>query len=75
MNPSLNLEPVSKQHAAAIQRLATGHPDIVKLTRLPDPYPANGAEDWIAFAVPRHITGAEYSFVVKNDSNAVVGTL
>lgn len=73
MDQQVELEPVSEQHASLIQTLVTGHPDIVKFTRLPDPYPENGAEEWIQFAVPRHQKGDEYSFVVKNQKNQIVG--
>lgn len=74
MNQQVELEPVAEHHAPAVQQLATSHPNIVKFTRLPDPYPENGAEKWIQFAVPRHQKGDEYSFVIKNKSDQIAGT-
>jgi RimJ/RimL family protein N-acetyltransferase len=73
MNQNVELEPVAERHAPVIQTLATSHPDIVKFTRLPDPYPENGAKEWIQIAVPQHKDGKEYSFAVKNKTNEVVG--
>jgi|SRR5690625_980708 len=74
MNQQVKLEPVSEQHAPIIQRLVVSHPDIVKLTRLPDPYPANAAKEWIKSAIPRHKDGDEYSFVIKNKNDQIAGT-
>jgi RimJ/RimL family protein N-acetyltransferase len=74
MNQKVELEPVAERHAPVVQTLATSHPDIVKFTRLPDPYPEDGAKEWIQFTVPRHQKGDEYSFVVKNQSDQIVGT-
>ncbi len=56
-----------------MQRLATSDPAIAANTRLPDPYPPDGARQWIARAVPRHVRGEEYSFVILNAEGAVVG--
>lgn len=70
----ISLRPVQMEDAPAIQKLATSHPDIVKQTRLPDPYPKDGAEQWIQqHAVPRHKEGKEYSFVIQNQKKQIVG--
>ena len=73
MNHQVKLEPVAEHHAPVVQELATSHPAIVKLTRLPEPYPEDGAKEWIQYAVPRHKKGREYSFVVVNSSSEIVG--
>lgn len=70
---NVSIRPVRREDASAIQKLATSHPDIVKQTRLPDPYPEDGAEQWVQHAVPRHKEGKEYSFVIQNQEKQIVG--
>ena len=65
------LVPIVPKHAEAIQRLATTARSIVEQTRLPDPYPEDGAERWIQYAQPRHQRGEEYTFVVEHDCEVV----
>ena len=43
---TVRIEPLDRQHAPDIQRMAS-HPEIVATTRLPDPYPPNGAITFI----------------------------
>ncbi len=57
MGLSIHLEPVGPQHVPEVQKLVTSHPDIVGMTRMPDPYPDDGAATWIAQAVPLHEAG------------------
>lgn len=67
----VRIEPVQSHHADAVQALAS-NPEVVATTNLPDPYPDDGAEQWIAYVRPRHEAGDEYAFVVK-DGDTVVG--
>lgn len=69
----VEIRPVRMEDAPIIQKLATSHPDIVKQTRLPDPYPEDGAENWVRKAVPNHDREREYSFIIKNRKEQIVG--
>jgi ribosomal-protein-alanine N-acetyltransferase len=69
---SIHLEPLGPQHAPEVQKLVTSHPDIVGMTRMPDPYPDDGAATWIAHAVPLCAAGEWFVFVItRNDGQAV----
>ena len=57
------LVPVSEEHAPWLQKLASD-PAISDTTRLPSPYPDNGARQWIQYVVPRHAAGTEYAFSI-----------
>lgn len=69
---SIRLVPVGSEHAERIQALA-GHPDIVAMTRLPDPYPPDGALQFLRYVMPRHAAGVEYAFAVVHDAEGLVG--
>ncbi len=69
----VEIRPVRMEDASVIQKLATSHPAIVKQTRLPDPYPDDGAEQWLKQAVPKHKEGKEYSFAIQNHEKQIVG--
>ena len=73
MTSPVDLVPVAPGHAGAIQRLVTGSRDVVEQTRLPDPYPADGAAAWIEYVRPRHQRGEEYSFAVVDHEGRTVG--
>jgi len=75
MGLSIHLEPVGPQHASEVQKLVTSHPDIVGMTRMPDPYPDDGAATWIAQAVPRHEAGESFAFAIVRDDGQVVGMI
>lgn len=66
------LVPIASRHADAVQRLVASDRSIVEQTRLPDPYPEDGAQRWIDHARPRHEQGEEYTFAVEH-GGAVVG--
>lgn len=70
---NVSIRPIRFGDAPVIQRLATSHPDIVKQTRLPDPYPDDGAKQWLKQAVPKHNDGKEYSFAIQNQEKQIVG--
>lgn len=65
-----SIEPIAPRHAEAVQALAS-HPDVVATTNLPDPYPEDGAETWIAYVVPRMRDGAEYAYAIMKDGELV----
>jgi ribosomal-protein-alanine N-acetyltransferase len=67
------LEPFSKIHAPAVQRLA-GHPEVLKTTLLPDPYPPDGAEVFADYAERAFVDGRERIFAVVSHADGVVGT-
>ena len=65
------LVPIDTRHAGAIQLLVASDRSIVEQTRLPDPYPEDGAERWIAYARPRHQRSEEFTFAVEHDGEVV----
>lgn len=69
---SIRLVPAGLEHADRIQVLAR-HPDIVATTRLPDPYPADGAVQFLRYVMPRHAAGEEYAFAVIHEADGLVG--
>jgi redox-sensitive bicupin YhaK (pirin superfamily) len=69
----VHIQPVAAQHAPSVQELIVSDPAIVAMTRLPDPYPHNGALHWIRYAQRSHEKGEEYSFVVTSSEAQVVG--
>ena len=71
VSSQIALVPVSPRHADAIQRLVTSDRTIIEQTRLPDPYPDDGAKRWIEYARPRHQRGEEYTFAVERDREVV----
>jgi RimJ/RimL family protein N-acetyltransferase len=72
MAAAVTLEPIAPRHADDVQRLAA-HPDVVATTNLPEPYPDDGAEQWIAYVRPRHQAGEEFAFAIRNDEDELVG--
>jgi RimJ/RimL family protein N-acetyltransferase len=62
---------LSAEHAEAIQRLASD-PAIGATTRIPHPYPENGARDFIAALVRERADGTAHVFVIK-DRQEIVG--
>lgn len=72
MPASVTLEPVAPHHADAVQRLAV-HPEVVATTNLPDPYPDDGAAQWIAYVQPRHEAGEEFAFAIMSAEDELVG--
>jgi RimJ/RimL family protein N-acetyltransferase len=67
MNTSkITIEPISAEHASDIQRLATD-PVIAEMTRIPHPYPANGAISFIEKSVEGRANGTDFVFAIKED--------
>jgi len=72
MSANVTLEHVAPRHAESVQRLAS-HPEIASNTTLPEPYPDNGAEQWIEHLRPRRDEGREYAFAIMNAEGELVG--
>ena len=62
---------LAAEHAEAIQRLASD-PAVAANTRLPHPYPENGAREFIAAQAKERAEGTAHVFVIK-DRQEVVG--
>jgi RimJ/RimL family protein N-acetyltransferase len=68
---SLTIAPTGLEHAAAIQRLIV-HPDVAATTRIPHPYPDDGAVRFVEdIAVPKRVAGTQYAFVMLDDGELV----
>ena len=72
MSDLVDLEPIAPHHADEVQPLAS-HPDVVATTNLPDPYPDDGAEQWIENLLSKREAGTEYAFAVRNQEGELVG--
>lgn len=72
MSSIVTLEPIAPRHAESVQKLAS-HPEVVATTNLPDPYPEDGAEQWIQDAQCRRNAGIEYPFAILNQEETLVG--
>ena len=66
---AVTLVPVGPEHAGAVQRLVVSDRQIVAQTRLPDPYPEDGAASWIGHV--RRRWGREYAFAVRHGGETV----
>ena len=60
---AVTLEPVDWRHEQEIQRLAED-PAIGATTNLPEPYPADGAEQFVRGAIEKRASGEERLFAV-----------
>ncbi|HHL72172.1 MAG TPA: N-acetyltransferase [Bacteroidetes bacterium] len=73
MTAHVTIELVTLDDAEEIQQIAS-HPDVVATTRLPDPYPENGAQTWIKMLLPRQKAGDEYAFAIRRaEDGKIVG--
>jgi 8-oxo-dGTP diphosphatase len=72
MTGSLRLEPVGMEHAARVQQLASD-PEVQATTRLPEPYPPDGARQFITATTLRRAAGEEYAFAIVDDADGLVG--
>lgn len=71
---SLRIEPVRLDHAERIQMLAED-PEVRATTRMPDPYPPDGARRFLERVIPLHAAGDEYAFAAVTDRDGLVGVL
>jgi [ribosomal protein S5]-alanine N-acetyltransferase len=69
---TIRLAPVALEHAPAVQALASD-PEVLATTRLPEPYPPDGAVRFIERVAPRHAAGEEFAFAVVDETGALVG--
>lgn len=68
---SLTIAPTGLEHAPAIQRLIA-HPEVAATTRIPHPYPDDGAVRFIEdIAGPKRAAGTQYAFVMLDDGGLV----
>ncbi len=65
---SIRIEPLAPPHAAGIQRIASD-PRVQATTLLPEPYPPDGAAQFIAFA--RGAWGTQYSWAIVGEGGVV----
>lgn len=71
MSPhEVRIEPVGPQHIAAIQTLAAD-PAIAEFTNVPHPYPADGAQHYVAMAEQQRQAGDAWNFAVLLDETFV----
>ncbi len=62
-SPQVALEPATRQHQDAIQRLASDR-EVAATTPLPHPYPPDGAARFIAHAAQARALGAAYHYAI-----------
>ena len=68
----IRLEPVGPRHVARMQELVV-HPDVLRTTRLPDPYPADGAARFVEAAQQSMRRGEEFVYAIIADGTGFVG--
>src|SRR4028119_404692 len=68
INPAVNL--LGMEHAEAIQELVS-HPDIAKATRIPHPYPENGARLFIEMSQMEREAGKSFHHVILSNKTVV----
>lgn len=69
----VHIEPVQRDHAERIQTLAS-HPKVVATTNLPDPYPEEGARQWIEHVLTCREEGSAFAFVIVHGDTVVGAT-
>ncbi len=73
MNALVKIDLVTLADAEEIQEIAD-HPEVIATTRLPHPYPEDGARTWINMLLPRQASGDEYAFAVRRlEDDKIVG--
>jgi RimJ/RimL family protein N-acetyltransferase len=70
----MHLEPITPEHADAVQRLARD-PLVTATTTLPEPYPDGGAAWWIADLLPRRAAGQEHVFAMRVEDGEIAGVV
>ena len=72
MTALVTLRPVTAEDRPWIQALAS-HPEVVATTRMPDPYPPDGAAIWLSWVQPRIAAGEEHAFAIEVSSLGSIG--
>ena len=70
MSKTSSIELLAAEHADAIQALVSD-PAIAATTRIPYPYPENGARDFIAAQLKERAEGRSYAFAIKERGEIV----
>ncbi len=68
----VTIEPIALHHAPELQPLAS-HPEVTATTLLPEPYPPNGAEEWVRHILCQAHPPAARPFLIRADGTAVGG--
>lgn len=66
----VQIEPLVPRHAVAVQRLVC-HPDLAATTRLPVPYPRDGASQYIEQCLAEQALGKTMAFAILNSTSLV----
>lgn len=69
----IRLEPVGERHVARMQELVV-HPDVLRPTRMVDPYPADGAAEFVGAVQVSMARGEEFVYAVIAEGEGFVGT-
>lgn len=67
---NITIEPLSAEHAVAIQQLASD-PAVAATTTIPHPYPPDGAIHWIEVCERQRAAGTDYCFAVRVNGEIV----
>lgn len=62
----IQLQALDEHHADAIQALLADE-DVLGMTRLPQPYPEDGASGFLQYLQPRMAAGEEFAFAIISD--------
>jgi [ribosomal protein S5]-alanine N-acetyltransferase len=65
-NPNITIEPISLDHADDVQHLVTD-PAIAEMTRIPHPYPPDGAKSFIEKSIEGRAKGTDFVFAIKGN--------
>jgi len=66
----IQIEPLALRHAISVQRLVC-HPDLAATTRLPVPYPKDGASQYIEQCLAEQAMGKTMAFAILNSTGLV----
>ncbi len=69
----VTLAPLATRHVPALQRLASD-PAIAATTRVPHPYPPDGAATFVALAAAQRAAGAMHVFAIEHGGE-LIGTI
>ena len=67
---SLTLEEIGTQHIDRVQELAA-HPQVLATTDMPEPYPADGARQFIEETIELKKKGNRHVYVIKLDDQLI----
>jgi ribosomal-protein-alanine N-acetyltransferase len=73
-HPAIRLVPVSRAHASEFQMLLE-HPAVAEATPFPHPYPAGGAEEYVAGLIAGREAGSRYDFAICDPTGRPMGVV